>query len=129
MSVCAWEASNLEQLGITHPDLFAVLLDACGIVLQRLDVLERPVARLLFGLRMHRAQATDIDDELLALRGETIALEQPRRVRIRRILEYAVRPNDQRRAFAGVQRLDRLAGLAKLEQVVFVAVGLHGAFA
>src|SRR5260221_12820270 len=113
MSVCAWEPSNLEQLGVTHSDLFAVLLDAFGIVLQRLDVLERPVTRLLFRLRMHRAQTTDVDDELLALRGETIALEQPRRVRIRRVLDNAVRPGDQRRAFAGVTRLDRPADAAQ----------------
>ena len=83
----------------------------------------------LLDLRMHRAQAADVDDELLALRGEAIALEQPRGVRVRRVLENAVRADDQRRAFAGVDRLDRLAGFLDLEQVVFVAVGLHRALA
>src|SRR6185436_10839967 len=100
MCSCAWGTSNLEQLGVTHPDLFAVLLDAFGVVLQRLDVLERPVTGLLLGLGMHRAQAADVDDELLALRAEAIALEQARRVGVRCVLEQAVRADDQRRAFA-----------------------------
>ena len=60
---------------------------------------------------------------------EAVALEQPRRVRIRRRLEDAVRPDDQRRAFAGIDRLDRLARFLLLEDQIFDAVGLHRALA
>ena len=40
---------------------------AGGVVLHQLDLAERLAAGLLLDLRMHRAQAADIDDELLAL--------------------------------------------------------------
>ena len=68
---------------------------------------ERRAAGLVLRLRMHRAQPAGIDDELLCLGREREALEQPPGVRVRRILEQAVRPDDQRRAFGGVDRLHR----------------------
>ena len=82
-----------------------------------------------FVLRMHRAQAADIDDELLRLAAEAEGLEQACRVRMRRGLEDAVRADDQRRAFGGIDRLDRAARFLHLEDIVLVAVGHDGAFA
>ena len=60
---------------------------------------------LFLGLRMHGAQAADIDDQLLALRREAVGSEQLRGVRVRRRLEHAGRADDQRRAFGGIDRL------------------------
>ena len=45
------------------------LLDRGRVVLHQLDLATRRAARLLLGLRMHRAHAADVDDELLALRA------------------------------------------------------------
>ena len=62
-------------------------------------------------------------------RREAVVLEQPRRVRIGRRLEHAVRPDDQRRAFGRIDRLDRLAGFLFAEDQVFDAVGHDRALA
>ncbi len=78
---------------------------------------------------MHRAQAADIDDELLGIAAKAERLKQFRRVRIGRGLEDPVRPDNQRRSFAGINRLDRAAGFFHLENIVLIAVGHDGAFA
>src|SRR5438132_13189663 len=121
--------SQPEQAAGARLDLVAHLLDGGGVLLEGFDLAERLAPGLLFGERMHRAQPTHIHHELLALRREAVALEQPCRVRIRRRLEDAVRPDHHRHAFRGVDDLDRLAGLLQLEQVVLVAVSLDRALA
>ena len=67
--------------------------------------------------------------ELLALGREHPVLQQPRGVRIGRILEHRVGPDDQRRALGRIDDLDRLALLLELEQDVFDAVRHDGALA
>src|SRR3979411_2661740 len=111
-----------ENLRVARLDVFAHAFDRGRIVLHDLDVAERLAAGLLPGGGMHRAQAARVDDQLLALGGETEALEQPRRVRIGRAPEDAVRPDDQRAALGRVDDLDWRAGFLDLEGVVFVAV-------
>src|SRR6185436_11097140 len=66
-------ASHPKQLGVVRLDLLAHLLDRGRIVLHLLDLTERLAAGLLLDARMHRAQAADIDDELLGLRREAEA--------------------------------------------------------
>ena len=107
----------------------ASLLDAGRIVLHDLDVLERLAPRMLLRLRMDRAQRADVDHKLLTLGGEAEALEQPRGVRIGRVLEDAVRPDRHRRALGRIDDLDRLALFFQDQRVVFVAVDHHGALA
>src|ERR1700688_2605324 len=87
-----------EQLGVARLDLLARLLDAGRIVLHLLDLPERPAARLFLGLRVHGAQAADVDQGLLALHREAIALEQAAGIRIGRGLEQAVGADDERGA-------------------------------
>src|SRR5216117_3996267 len=103
-----------EQLGVALLDRFTLLLDPGGVVLQHLDLLERLAAGLFLGLRMHRAQAADVDDELLRLLREAIALEQLGGVGIGPVLEHAVGADDQRRAFGWVDNLYRAAFLLLL---------------
>ena len=100
-----------ENLRVVRLDVFAHAFDRGRIVLHDLDVVERLAAGFLPGGGMHRAQAARVDDELLALGGETEALEQSRRVRIGRALEDAVRADDQRAALGRIDDLDRRAGL------------------
>src|SRR5882672_1205427 len=114
--------SDAEQLCVARLDRLGVSLDAGRVVLHLLDLGERRAARLLLGERMDRAQPAGVDDELLALGREAIALEQSRRARVRRVLEHAVGPDDQRRALGRVDDLDRVALLLQLEHVVLVAV-------
>src|SRR6266852_5278784 len=114
--------SNAEEFGVARLDRVALFFHRGGVILHGLDVLERRAPRLLLGLRMRRAQAADIDDELLGVAAEAERLKQFCRVRIGRGLEDAVRSDDQRRTFAGIDRLDRPAGLFHLENVVLVAV-------
>src|SRR6266516_541395 len=64
-----------ENLAIARLDLVAHLLDRGGIVLHQLDCRQRLAARLFLRLRVHRTQPADVDDELLRLRRERIALE------------------------------------------------------
>src|SRR4051812_20144024 len=68
--------SHPEQFLVAGLDRIGIALDAGRIVLELLDLAERLAAGLLLGLRMDRAQATDVDDELLAFRREAVALEQ-----------------------------------------------------
>src|SRR5579871_385244 len=91
--------SDAEDAGIALLDAGALLLDRSRVILQRLDVLQGNPARLFLGLRMQRAQSTDVDDELLRLAGEAERLEQFCRVRVRCALEDAVGADDHRRAF------------------------------
>src|SRR3954464_8162076 len=77
--------SNAEDFCVARLDGLAFLLYRRRVVLHGLDVLERLAPRLLARLRMHRAEAADIDDELLRLAAEAERLEQPCRVRIGRI--------------------------------------------
>src|SRR5580692_4897639 len=113
--------SDAEDSCIARLDAVALLFHRDRVVLHGLDVLERHAPGLLLGLRMHRAQAADIDDELLGLAAEAERLKQLRRVRIGRALEYPVRTDDQRRSFAGINRLDRASGFLHLENIVLVA--------
>src|SRR4051812_25194136 len=118
-----------ENLAVPGLDLVARLLDRGRVVLHGLDFPEWLATGLFLRPGMHRAQAAGIDDELLRLGRERVALEQPRGVRIRRRLEDRIRSDDQRRAFGRIDDLHRLARLLHLEQIVFVAVGHHGALA
>ena len=77
---------------------------------------------------MRRAQAADIDDELLCLSAEAERLEQFCRVGIWGGLEYPVRADDERRALNGIDGLHRASFFLDLENVVLVAIGHHGAF-
>src|SRR6266508_3375401 len=88
--------SNSEQFAVTRLDLFAHLLHRSRIVLHFLDLAERLASGLLLGLRMQRTQACEIDRELLRFRREAEALEQPRGVRIGRVLEQRVGTDDER---------------------------------
>src|ERR671931_1197031 len=108
-------ALHSEQFTVTRLDLFAHLLHRGRIVLHFLDLAERLASGLLLGLRMQRTQACEIDRELLRLGREAEALEQPRGVRIGRILEQRVGPDDERRAFARIDDLDR-ASLILLDE-------------
>jgi hypothetical protein len=78
---------DMEQLAVARLDRLALSFHRGGGVLHGLDVLQRFAPRLLRGLRMHRAQATDVDDELLGLPAEAERLKQFCRVRIGRTLE------------------------------------------
>src|SRR5205807_5425239 len=127
--VIAGAASNAEQLGIARLDRVALFFHGDRIVLHGLDILERLAAGLLLGLWMHRAQAADIDDELLCLSAEAERLEQFCRVRIWRGLEYPVRADDERRALNGIDGLQRASFFLDLENVVLVAISHDGAFA
>src|ERR1700754_1416917 len=91
--------SNVEDLAVAGFDRCALFFDGGRIVLHGLDILERRAPRLFFCLRMRRAQAAGIDDELLRIAAEAERLEQLCRVRIRRSLEDAIGADDERRAF------------------------------
>src|SRR5262249_42118605 len=77
-------ASNVEDLAVARLDLLALLLNRRGVVLHGLDVLERLAAGLVLRVRVHRAQAADINDQLLGLAAERERLEQLCRIRIGR---------------------------------------------
>src|SRR6476620_5438303 len=79
--------SHTEDLRIARFHLVAGLLHGAGVILHHLDVLERHAARLVLLVRMERACAADIDDQLLRLKREAEALEQTRGIRVRGILE------------------------------------------
>src|SRR3981081_301880 len=106
--------SHPEQLAVARVDLLARRLDAGGVLLHGLDIAERLAAGLLLHLAVHGAHSAEIDDELLAFRGKAIALEQPRRIRVRRILEDGVRPHHGRNALGRIDELDRTAALLEL---------------
>src|SRR5713101_8420962 len=118
-----------EQLAVARLDLFAHLVDAGSVLLHGLDLVERLAAGLLLGRRMHRAQSAEIDDQLLAFRREAVALEQPRRIRVGRVLENSVGADDGRDAFGLIDHRDRSAGLLDLEEIVLAAVRHDGALA
>src|SRR5690242_4578092 len=81
-------ASGVEIGGVSLLDLVDLLFDGRGVILHQLQILERRAVVALLDLRMDRAKRPDIDDQLLQLDGEEIALEEPRRVGMRRILEH-----------------------------------------
>src|ERR1700742_3137875 len=114
----AVQGSDVEETGVTGLDGRALLFHRRRIVLQGLDVLERNPVGFFLGLWVHRAQSTDIDDELLGFAAETERLEQLCGVGIRRALEEAVRPHDHRRAFRRIDRLHRTARVPELQNVV-----------
>src|ERR1700731_2797864 len=62
--------SDLEVSGVLRLDLLALGLDGHRIVAHQLDLAQRPTARILLDQGMHRAQAADVDDELLGLHRE-----------------------------------------------------------
>src|SRR3954468_23776414 len=68
--------SNVEQLGIMRLDRIALFFHRRRVVFHGLDILEWLASRLLPGVRMHRAQAADVDDELLCVTAEAERLEQ-----------------------------------------------------
>src|SRR4051812_23527160 len=106
--------SNAEDLGIARLDRVAFFFHGGRVVLHGLDLLEWLATRLLLGLRMRRAQATDIDNELLGVAAEAERLKQPRRVRIGRRLEHPVGTDDERRSLAGIDRFDGASGFLHL---------------
>src|SRR4030081_1141170 len=59
--------SNVEYFGVARLDRIALFFHRNRIILHGLDVLERPAPGLLLGLRMHRPQAADVDDQLLGV--------------------------------------------------------------
>src|SRR5258706_7708886 len=120
--IIAVDGSNAEDLGVTRLDRVAFFFHGCGVILHGLDILERLAPRLLLGLRMHRTQTADVDDQLLGVAAKAERLKQFCRVRMRRVLEDTVRADDQWRSFAGINRLDRASRLLELKDVVLVAV-------
>src|SRR5690242_7116984 len=127
--MCGVREANAETSGVAGLDGAALLFHADRIVLQRLDLLERYPARLLFCLRVRRTQTADIDDKLLNLAAEAERLEQLCRVRVGRTLEDAVGADDCRRSFRCIDRLHRPPSLPQLQNIVFVAIGHHRALA
>src|SRR5438477_10431707 len=106
-SIRAKQALDAEQLAVAGLDLLAFLLDGGRVFLQDLDLVERLAAVGLLHLRVQRAQLADIDDELLALRREAVELEQPCGIRVRGVLEDAVRADDEGCALGRIDDLDR----------------------
>src|SRR5262245_62501565 len=92
---------------VTCLDISARLFHRRGIVLHLLDLAKRLSTGLVLGLRMQRTQSSEIDRELLRLRREAEALEQPGGVWIGRVLEQCVGADDERRAFGRINDLDR----------------------
>src|SRR5882757_11513582 len=103
--------SYVEYLGVTRLDGLALFFDRGGVIFHGLDILQRLAAGLVLRIGVHRAQASDIDDELLRLATEAERLKQLGGVWIGRVLEDAVRADDQRRTFGRIDRLDRAAPL------------------
>src|SRR5258708_24153802 len=89
------DGSNAEKLGVTRLDRVALFFHRGGVVLHGLDVLKGRAPRLLLGLRMHRAQAPDIDAELLRIAAEAERMQQFFSIRARRAFEHPVGPGDQ----------------------------------
>src|SRR5215469_2660940 len=85
------DLSDVEDLRIVRLDRLTLFFDSRRIVLHGLDLLERLAARLVLRVRMHGAQAADIDDELLRFAAEAEGLEELCRIGIGRGLEDAVR--------------------------------------
>src|SRR5215831_19480034 len=88
------DRSDVEDLRIARLDRLTLFFDRRRIVLHGLNLLERLAARLVLRVRMHGAQAADIDDELLRLAAEAEGLKKFCRIGIGRGLEDAVRSND-----------------------------------
>src|SRR5215469_5302709 len=118
-----------EDLRIARLDFLAHALDAGGIVLPQLDLVEPARPWLLLGERVDRMLTSKIDQELLRLERVQPVLEQPRGFRIGRRLEYCARAGHERRAFGRINDLDRLPRLLELDQIVIVAVGHYRALA
>src|SRR6202521_5871678 len=72
------ERSHVKVSGVQRLDLLALRLDGDRIVLHHLDLAQRLSPRLVLDQRMDRAQAADVDHELLGLDREHVALEQDR---------------------------------------------------
>src|SRR5262245_66482936 len=84
-----------EDLRVARLDLLTHALDAGGIVLPQLDLVEPARPRLLFGEGVDRMLTGEIDQELLRLERMQPVLAQARGVRIGRRLEARARPGDQ----------------------------------
>src|SRR5690348_2604463 len=74
---CSRPALHPEQPAVMRLEVRARPFDLRRIVFHLLDLAERLAAGLLLRLRVHRAQAPDVDGQLLRLRREAEALEQP----------------------------------------------------
>src|SRR5262249_19110718 len=118
-----------EDLRVARLDLFTHALDAGGIVLPQLDLVEPARPRLLFGEGVDRMLTGEIDQELLRLERMQPVLGQARGGRVWRGLEHRARAGDERRAFGRINDLDRLPRLLELDQIVIVAIGHHRALA
>src|SRR5712672_2214751 len=88
--------SHLEKLGIARLDLLALRQHRGGIGFEQFQRRQRWMAGLFLDLPMERAMREIIDQQLLSFRTEKEALEQPRRVRIRRAAEHATGNDDDR---------------------------------
>src|SRR6202030_1352174 len=122
------QVSYPENGGVARLDLLALLLDCGGVALHQLDRGERRAPGLLLDLRVER-MPSGLDEDLLALRAEQEVLEQAGRVGIGRAVENRARRDDQRRTFARMDDLHRLALLLEHDQDRVGAVHLHGALA
>src|SRR6185503_20791207 len=89
-------ASHFEDACVARFDLVALFLDGDRIVFHLLDLGERLAPGLFLDLRMDRAQAAEIDVDLLRLGREHVALEEARGVGIGRRLQDRVGADDQR---------------------------------
>src|SRR6185369_2161237 len=67
-------ASDFEDAGVVRLDLVALFFDRDRIVLHLLDLGEWPAPRLFLDSRMDRAQAADVDVDLLPFGREHVAL-------------------------------------------------------
>ena len=90
---------------------------------------ERPDARLLLGLAVGRILARPVDQELLGLARVHPVLEQPRGVRIGRILEHHARAGGERRPLLRIDDLDGASFLLVADDEVAGAVDHHRALA
>src|SRR5437763_13552024 len=121
--------SHAEDAGITRLDILARLLDCGRIITPKFDLTELARAGLLDDLRMHGMLAGEIDQQLLRFARVQPVLEQPRRIGVRRRLEYRARSDHQRSALGRVDHLYWLPGLLELDEVVIVPVRHHRALA
>src|SRR5439155_18318946 len=111
-----------KERGVTLLDFRDLRKYGGRIVGQQLDVLERRAVRRLLYVRMYRAQAALVDEQLLTLRAVKKVLQHARRVGMRRVGEYRRRRGDEGRALLRIDDLHRALRLDLDEHVVLVAV-------
>ncbi len=87
----------------------------------------RPACSLVFGCSERRPPTSM--RSCCVSRREQEALEQTRRVRMRRFRHHCARRGDERRSLRGIDDLHRLSRLLQREEIVFVAVGHDRALA